>query len=46
MHLKVFNTIPTFILDNESYISKKAAILFTNLNENSFSAMCINIRFF
>ena len=45
MHSKVFNAVPTFILDNESYINTKdAALLFKNLNENSFSTMCINIR--
>ena len=45
MHSKVFNTIPNFILDNESYIiTKEAAILFKNLNEIFFSTMCINFR--
>ena len=45
MHSNVFNAIPTLILDNESYIrTKDAALLFKNLNKNSFSRMCINIR--
>ena len=44
MHSKVFNAIPTFILDNESYISTKdAALLLKNL-KNFFSTLSINIR--
>ena len=40
------NSIPTFILDNKSYITAKESVpLIKNLNENSFSTICINIMF-